>query len=56
MAKRVPDRDQPKLTERDDASESPAESGPRANGEMPTHREDFMRFLNAAVRKPGPKD
>lgn len=29
---------------------------PPANGENPTHREDFMRLVGAAARKPAPKD
>jgi len=29
---------------------------PPANGENPTHREDFMRLVGAAARKPEPKD
>jgi hypothetical protein len=27
-----------------------------ANGENPNHREDFTRLVNAAARKPAPKD
>jgi hypothetical protein len=29
---------------------------PPANGENPTHRADFMRLVDAAARKPAPKD
>jgi hypothetical protein len=32
-----------------------ADAPPPANGENPTHREDFMRLVNAAARKPEPK-
>jgi hypothetical protein len=31
-------------------------AAPPANGENPTHREDFMRLVGAAARKPEPKD
>jgi hypothetical protein len=33
-----------------------AADDPPANGENPTHREDFMRLVDAAARKPEPKD
>jgi hypothetical protein len=33
-----------------------ASPSPPATDENPTHREDFMRLVNAAARKPEPKD
>lgn len=35
---------------------NPVSSSPLSNDENPTHREDFMRLVDAAARKPEPKD
>jgi hypothetical protein len=40
----------------DQASLDSASEAPPANDANPTHREDFMRLVGAAARKPEPKD
>jgi len=51
-------RDYIKSVGRGDATQAAAgaATAPLANDENPTHREDFMSLVNAAARKPAPKD